>query len=33
MRGAKEIKEKQNIKNWVSKLICWEGGKGEILAQ
>jgi hypothetical protein len=33
MRGNKEIKQKQNIQDFVSKLICREGGKGEILAR
>ena len=33
MRGNKEIKQKQNIQDCVSKLICREGVKGEILAQ
>jgi hypothetical protein len=33
MRGTKEIKQEQNIQDWVSKLICREGWKGEILAE
>ena len=33
MRGNKEIKRNQNIQDWVPKLICRGGGKGEILAQ